>query len=547
LGKRKRGARGASLAHEDDGEADELSPENAPSIEKSRRVAASVSPIREEDDVPDELSFMEDVMSSVQKAVDASELEHETPIPKVPKPRVSSGGAPERTPIARRIGHMTTVSRQEIVHSGKKPRPSPTTPAGSANHQIRQRSLSASKLRNELTTPRTGEEDEESEDELSPPQVDLIRTPSLPKQKTPVAPSSNNEEVDELSPEQSKEKPIAGSHKTRRPRRAVLDEEDEIEASPAVSKPRRVERQTTELEETPGVEEIDELSPEPVRRSRKRTIPTPHPAEKDVEPIVEELDVSVELEEEYHIEEPKSLPIRAPKPRPQPKKKARRATDDEPPRKLQKRGPTQVIQVMRLKGFGVKGLTVVDTTRTVMEEWVSHRINKLTEKLSSTQDPSRTKELRQNRNVVLAYRENLDDVLLELQDANNTSIDNAAKLRQFKKDNSQLRSDYLALQRDRDQIALENDDITESFMAEKREIEAKNKLSASLYDIEAAIQIGKDRARAEDREDEGPEIPFKMLLDDIARDIGRDDGLLGRVQGFNGMMERAVGFLEGRA
>ena len=230
-------------------------------------------------------------------------------------------------------------------------------------------------------------------------------------------------------------------------------------------------------------------------------------------------------------------------------KKAPRAKppgDKQPPKKRQKRGPTQAIQIMRLKGFSSSKLTVVDTTRTVMEEWTAHRINRITEKLGSVKDPARAKSIRQHRNVVLAYREKLDDVLLDLQDANNTGFANTSKLKQLNTFNKQLRTEYMALQRDRDQIAIEIDDATEEYLQARKKTEDQKDLSSALYDIQAAIQNGKEKARNEGRETEGPDLPIKMLLNDVSQGIGHGAGLLTLVRSFNDVLVKTAGFLEGR-
>jgi hypothetical protein len=201
---------------------------------------------------------------------------------------------------------------------------------------------------------------------------------------------------------------------------------------------------------------------------------------------------------------------------------------------------------MRLPGFGIGALTVVDTTRTVVEEWTTHRIDRMTEKLANIDDPARARKMRQQRNAIILYREELDDVLLGLQDANDTGIAQNSKLKQLNKENRRLRSDYIQLQRDRDRIALQNDEATEAFLREKRGIEAQHELSSSLYDIQAAVQAGRDRARREGREEEGPEVGLKMLLEDVAMGFGKRTGLLARVKDFNGALGRAAAFLEGK-
>ena len=95
---------------------------------------------------------------------------------------------------------------------------------------------------------------------------------------------------------------------------------------------------------------------------------------------------------------------------------------------------------------------------------------------------------------------------------------------------------------------MEQDDVQTQYHAEKAEVESQNTLSDDMFAIEAAIKKGREKARRQGRENEGPDIPLSMLLDNIARDVGsRGGGLLASVKSFNGLLERAAGWLEGRA
>ena len=203
---------------------------------------------------------------------------------------------------------------------------------------------------------------------------------------------------------------------------------------------------------------------------------------------------------------------------------------------------------MRMKGYGVRGITIADTTRTLVEEAIDHRLGRMSEKMQTSQDSARRKELRSEVNLVLSFKESLNEKLLDLQDANDVLTTNLRKLKIFKRDNAGLRKDILVLQNGRQETALEHDDIQAEFEAEKTKVEARNTLSTNMFDIEAAIQNGRKKAKQEDREDEGPNVPLSMLLETVSRDVGSiGGGLLANLQSFNNTLERAAGWLEGRA
>lgn len=201
-----------------------------------------------------------------------------------------------------------------------------------------------------------------------------------------------------------------------------------------------------------------------------------------------------------------------------------------------------------MKGYGVRGITVADTTRTILEEAIDHRLNRMLEKAQILSDPARRKEMRSEVNLALSFKESLNEKLLDLQDANDVLTTNLKKRRIFKRDNAELRKDILALQNGRQDIALEHDDVQSEFDSEKARVESKNTLSMNMFDIETAIQNGRTKARQEGREDEGPDIPLSMLLEMVGRNVGSTGGgLLANVKSFNSTLERAAGWLEGRA
>jgi hypothetical protein len=592
LGKRKRGPAQAE-PDEDDGEEDELSPdreEAVRSIEKSRRVMGTVSPVREEDDeAPDELSVLEEGGSTVRKtSVYAAELVNGTPVSVLARKRVFSGSKSTTTPIADRIGSLKLTSRQSVPRRSNSTELEPVTPG------MQPPLPSASRPGPQLDTPSAALMEDESEDELSSPQA-VSTTPRVIATEGQPEASPQEEgpmEADELSsplqPTSAQEKPVvqkAGNvtrakdaqlekqtlaqppAKRGRPRKIVLDEDDEAPsiivptkpgkrgrptksaeaktvATPAAQKKRR--RNAVSEEDVEEDEEVDELSPD-----KERTLQT------SVQPAKRSKDVTQtsdrEESEEYEEPEPEERP--APTPRPTAKRNSPkqaqhiRPSSEKPPRKKHRfLGPKHAISVMRIKGSTVRGITVADTTRTILEETIDHRLTRLAEKMQTLQDSTRRKELRSEINMALSFKESLNEKLLDLQDANDVLSTNFKKMKLFKRDNAGLRKDILALQNNRQEVALEHDDVQAEYDIEKAKVDARNKLSEDMYSIEAAIQNGRKKARKERREDEGPEVPLSMLLGMVGGNVGSfGGGLLKNVKIFNSALESAAGWLEGRA
>lgn len=333
-----------------------------------------------------------------------------------------------------------------------------------------------------------------------------------------------------------------------RPPKSSKTAETKPAALPAKHKSEKRKRDEPAAEEEEPVDEeeeqADELSPRPSQTAKQPS----KSSKRERKTVALSEEVSDAYEEEPDDSQETQIRPAAKRPQPQQAQSAKPASD-KPPRKRQKfLGPKLSISVMRMKGYGVRGITVADTTRTLLEEAIDGRLTKMIEKMQTTQDSARRKELRGDINMSLSFKESLNEKLMDLQDANDVLTTNLKKMKLFKRDNAELRKEILALQNSRQDVALEHDDVQANFEAEKARVDKRNALSANMFDIEAAIQNGRKKARKEGRENEGPELPLSMLLENVGRDIGSfGGGLLTRVKGFNGALERAAGWLEGKA
>ncbi|KAF2856849.1 hypothetical protein T440DRAFT_484946 [Plenodomus tracheiphilus IPT5] len=586
LGKRKRDSVSAQAGAAEE-EIDELSPDredNVPSVEKSRKHARTISPPSEEQygepdelsilqEEPDELSILQDGANMVQKAIlNTPAASKSTPISHAVKKRTPPGSTLRNTPNVYRSDARLVTLQRSLPRRSKSADLGPATPETYLDG--RPSRLSAAPSGKNPATPTAAPVDEDSEDELSPSHI-TESTPLVEQQK-PSALHEVEVEADELS---SPLQPISGHisvvaplKKRGRPRRVVEEAEDEaLQAAPVGFEPpkrgrpkKAFETQPEEVQATPAPhksgkrkpmnapveeeieEELDELSPDS-GKTKQRSSTFPGAIEE-----VPELSDAADSDED---EEPE--PVETPDPSPVPLRKRQspkqapnvKPSSELPARKRQKfSGPKHAISVMRIKGSTVRGITVADTARTILEETINHRLSRMADKLQTSKDSVQRKELRSCINLTLSFKESLDEKLLDLQDANDVLSTGFKKMKIFKRDNADLRKEILTLQNSRQEIALEHDDIQVEFDAQKDETETRNTLSANMYAIEAAVRKGREKARQEGREDEGPQVPLSMMIDNVGRDVGSfGGGLLDHVKGFNGLLERAAGWLEGRA
>jgi hypothetical protein len=559
---------------------DELSPENnnvrlsEKSAAKSARQARTVSPVIEEANAaPDELSILEEAPTTQSSR--STDIVSVTPGMQ-PAARTAMLEAP-RTELS-----QDTPAGQESEDELSPPHANTATPrvvtndsnppAASQEDGMDLDELSPSHINTatprtvtrELIPATTPQEDGLGVDELSPVQAPPTQpTPSaksMQRKKASTAPSTTPQSTKlKTVAKATEDEPAAiatlpsrpkSSKRGRPPKSSKVAETEPtaVQAKRKSEKRKRDEPVPEEREEelVTEEEEADELSPKPAHSTKQS--PKPSGRQREVVTLSEE--VSDVYEEESEPEETQqSRPKQAAKsPQPNSAQKTK-PTSEKPPRKRQKfLGPKLSIAVMRMKGYGVRGVTVADTTRTLIEEALDGRLTKMMEKMQSMQDSARRKELRGDMNMSLSFKESLNEKLMDLQDANDVLTTNVKKVKLFKRDNAALRKEILGLQNHRQEVALEHDDVQADFEAEKARVEARNTLSANMFDIEAAIQNGRKKARKEGREDEGPELPLSMLLETVGRDVGSfGGGLLSRVRGFNGALERAAGWLEGKA
>ncbi|KAF2471219.1 uncharacterized protein BDR25DRAFT_393403 [Lindgomyces ingoldianus] len=428
LGKRKRGSRHAQDAGTDDGEADQLSLENygqeVRSIEKTRRVPAHQSLVLEEaDEAPDELSMLDNSVAShigkgTARVVEAS---LETPLPKAIRNRGSNTSIVDAAPIAPttdRAAVASFVVEQEPPRTGSVSSPTvlpletpvATRLTGSQDHST------ASKPH--LNGPnKLINAEEESEDELGPPQ--------------PACSHGAGDSFGTLPPRDEVNQTIQILEtlhgQIRLPNLLNALEPDQFEeASP--------EARAEEVEVNELSPEVDRTKREPLKANTRQLHAVPIFMQRP-ESIVDEA-------MEQDDEEDKLVPRPAHRQRPKPAKafherlneKSRKKTSDhEPPKKKVKleRGPTES---MGLKGFAVKGLTVVDTTRTIINKVLDQRLQRFVEQKNGAKDGDHARTAKRNINHFLAYRDNFEKRILELQDANGSLNLLHSKDKQYKRE-----------------------------------------------------------------------------------------------------------------
>lgn len=168
-----------------------------------------------------------------------------------------------------------------------------------------------------------------------------------------------------------------------------------------------------------------------------------------------------------------------------------------------------------------------------------------------TSDKPRRAELKRRSGVVQAFSTELADRLFELTEAVDSGEALRVRLKAATKEKVALRSEFLGIRKEREQVALRMDAVRQAHMEAEAKRRRDEELSDALYGIETAVQRGREKAAREGREDEGPQVSplweIKDALSNGVSAVGPGGGLLDRVKDFNGFLGRAAGVLEGRS
>ncbi|KAF2201501.1 hypothetical protein GQ43DRAFT_463126 [Delitschia confertaspora ATCC 74209] len=566
-GKRKRGQKSALSRSPEENESDELEridEEHMASAQKSTvptpRAALTASP-QDHDDAPDELEAANEahMVFGTIKAVGVSSH----PAGATPVPSRLNGAALEsirRTPLAViQAGKRTELPKTVAGPPSAKSSPPEAIPVTPATRPLgrpkKDKALPAATKDPKLSKQHQVAREKGVEDDLSPdkPKADG-RDQIKPKssragnraRRVVVSEEAEeaDEEADELSPD------------VRKPQRGRITEESEEldELSSEVHVPRSGRRLTLERDKEPTEEveeEVDELSPEVgLKKSGK----------KDEALFVssdEESDADERSEPEQESGPTPKLvanPTQAKQ-----KQLTIRSDSSKQPKKHQKRerGPVYPIEVFRLKIpkemkepvwlRHAKRVSPSEVLAQFFKEMLDAETAKLHEAASQIEDRDQRRREASKVGVAQLFQANLADLFLDLASAGNNMAILTGRIKTARKEKIIMRKEYMEICKQKDDLALQMDELREEYHESVDARLASNKLSDSIYAIEAAILGGREKAKTEGREDEGPEIPLAILLQNVAKDVGsKDGGLFAEVTNFNGMLEKAAAILEGR-
>jgi len=548
------------------------------STAKKPKAAVTTSPV--DDEVPDELEVADEnhILSSSMKApLPRPHTIDSTPVPQRSE-GASAGSAPRRTPLAELSAEKPSTSQKTAKAKASKAiskeappvtpvtrvrgRPKATKPAGTANK--------ASKPRKKSTV--VAEED--VEDELSPAKVDTAASKGKTEKASRIRRASSlaNEirvaedgdgEVDELSPE------IDKSRQENQENKEVEQDIDELSPDMQRSRPVRPptvesDREWEDMEEQELEEEneVDELSPDIDKRKKKPTgnEVASEPSDSDSDDA-DEGDGSDEEVSQASVRLPakaKTAQKKQKQSKTTGKQKSLAQSSSKITKKRQRKsGPNYPIEVFRLKVPKdtegpewlryVKGVNPAEVLNQFFKEMLDSELDTIRESVSENSQPEQRRRARHQISMLKHFQSNLSDLFLDLSSASNNHSVLSRRVKAARKEKLLMRKEYMENQARQNELLLQLDELREEHHHNVQVGQAQKSLNESMYAVQAAIEAGRKKAIAEGREDEGPEIPLEMLMQDVAEQVGSENGgLLAGVQEFNGVLEKAADFLEGR-
>jgi hypothetical protein len=184
-----------------------------------------------------------------------------------------------------------------------------------------------------------------------------------------------------------------------------------------------------------------------------------------------------------------------------------------------------------LGAMSIPIVNAADVLAQILNEMGNKYISKVAEKTSKKQFESLL------RYPLVSFMSNVQDLLFDVSTAQNSVYAMIGRLRSLKREQAELRAELMRSRRQREDIKLEIDQVRLHHASQVRQQEEENALHSMLYDLNMAIQRGRDRTG--DMAEEEVEIDDdELLLHDVQQLLG-NEGMIGSVRGWNSLLEMA--------
>ncbi|KAF5984413.1 hypothetical protein FCOIX_2671 [Fusarium coicis] len=200
--------------------------------------------------------------------------------------------------------------------------------------------------------------------------------------------------------------------------------------------------------------------------------------------------------------------------------------------------------------FTTTGVTAVDVFAQACLEVIDGTVAKLLEALQNTEEKDKKKECRIKIRALEAYKEELTSRLLQLSIHLMDWQSLRKRVRLVQREKLSLREEILRLKAEREQVALKMDAVRIKHEEDTKESKYRLDTSAIMYDIDMAVERGRDAPELSRAQEKKADLANLELLvsriTDEASSSSSAGGMLQQVKNFNAFLERAAIALETR-
>jgi hypothetical protein len=179
----------------------------------------------------------------------------------------------------------------------------------------------------------------------------------------------------------------------------------------------------------------------------------------------------------------------------------------------------------------------IDVLAQICRETIANAISKLS---TSTG----TREGKRKRSALEAFSSEIDSRLFDMSVAIEHRLTMEARVKKAKKAKTDAQNEWMAIRREREEIALKCDAIRARYQMMEAEGKETYELSERLHELEMLVE--KPELGGEGGASEGLEYLLRSVAVTVSGAAGAGDGLLAQVKDFNQQLERTALLLEGR-
>ncbi|KAF7532492.1 hypothetical protein G7054_g7924 [Neopestalotiopsis clavispora] len=394
------------------------------------------------------------------------------------------------------------------------------------------------------TQPTIGAPIQTERDELSSP-VPLVESRRRAQARTRA--KKSKQPSPDLTAREEEEAPVEEADQGASPDEDGAEEIEAQEAARVIGRKRP--RTSPPREESPELDaQRDEPTPPPKRRRQKRAQQSPAVQSQP----------KAAVGRKVSIEQNKSKPQLKPKPREKQNRKRHSGTDEQVPitvqrytqRRQHNESDTDADELNADIPFANRsGVNIIDVLAQICEDVIDTNLAILHEAANKTEDAATRKEYRTKLRALEAFQQELGTRLLEHTIALDSLHALKKRVRSIQKEKLSLRNEIINIRAEKEQVALKIDAVRVQHEKESRQSLDQLNLSATMHDVELAIENGRQAPELGPREQKTAELAnLELIVSRVAGQVATQSGIgnLKLIQEFNTFLERAAAVLEAR-